>query len=62
MTIKSKMTEETLKNIEKITGTKLTFAKLIWAIHKADDFSQVDFAAKLNISKQQLYKKSLIEA
>jgi transcriptional regulator with XRE-family HTH domain len=54
MSIKSKMTEKTLKDIENITGGKLTLGKLIWAIRKADDISQVDFAEELNISKQQL--------
>ena len=54
MTIKSKATEKTLKSIEKITGGKLTLGKLIWAIRKADDMLQVDFAEELNISKQQL--------
>lgn len=54
MTIKSKMTEKTLKDIEKITGTKLTLGKLIWAIRQADDISQVDFAGKLKITRQHL--------
>jgi DNA-binding transcriptional regulator YiaG len=54
MSIKSKMTEKTLKNIEKITDTKLTFSKLIWAIRQADEISQVNFAAKLSITKQHL--------
>jgi transcriptional regulator with XRE-family HTH domain len=53
MTIKSKMTEKTLKEIEKITG-KLTLGKLIWAIRQADEISQVDFAKKLDITKQHL--------
>ena len=54
MTIKSKMTEKTLKDIEKITGTKLTLGKLIWAIRQADAISQIDFANKLHITKQHL--------
>jgi len=53
MTIKSKMTEKTLKEIEKITG-KLTLGKLIWSIRQADEISQVDFAKKLDITKQHL--------
>lgn len=48
------MTEQTLKNIEKITGTKLTLGKLIWAIRDADDISQVEFAHQLRITKQHL--------
>lgn len=47
------MTKHTLKSIEKITG-KLTLGKLLWAIRQADGIPQVDFAAKLDISKQHL--------
>lgn len=54
MTIKSKMTAKTLKEIEKITGTKLTLGKLLWAIRQADEISQVDFANTLGITKQHL--------
>ena len=54
MSIKSKMTEKTLKDIEKITGTKLTLGKLIWAIRQADEISQVAFAKKLAVTKQHL--------
>jgi transcriptional regulator with XRE-family HTH domain len=54
MSIKSKMTKKSLKDIEKITGTKLTLGKLIWSIRQADDISQVDFANKLKITRQHL--------
>jgi transcriptional regulator with XRE-family HTH domain len=54
MTTESKMTAKTLRDIEKITGTQLTLGKLLWAIREADDSSQVDFADKLDISRQQL--------
>jgi len=54
MNIKSKMTQQSLKDIEKITGVKLTLGKLIWAIRQADEISQVNFADKLNITKQHL--------
>lgn len=54
MVIKSKMTKKTLRNLEKITGTKLTFGKLILAIRQADEMSQVDFANMLKITKQHL--------
>src|SRR5438309_2367522 len=54
MSIKSKMTQKTLKNLEKIIGTKLTLGRLIWAIRQADEISQVDFAGKLHITKQHL--------
>jgi transcriptional regulator with XRE-family HTH domain len=54
MSIKSKMTQKTLKDIEKITGSKLTLGKLIWAIRQADEISQVDFADKLDITRQHL--------
>ena len=54
MSIKSKKTNKTLKEIENITKIQLSFGKLIWAIRKADDLSQIDFATKLKISKQHL--------
>jgi transcriptional regulator with XRE-family HTH domain len=54
MSIKSKVTKKTLKIIEQHTGVKLTLGKLIWAIRQADEVSQIDFAAKLKISKQHL--------
>lgn len=54
MTIKSEMTSKTLKEIEKITGGKLTLGKLLYAIREADEVSQTEFAKKLRISKQHL--------
>lgn len=54
MTIKSKMTLKSLKQIEKITGAKLTLGKLLWAIRMADELSQTEFAEKLAMSKQHL--------
>ena len=54
MSIKSKMTQKTLKSIERITGTKLSFGKLLWAIRQADEISQIAFATKLKITKQHL--------
>lgn len=53
MTINSKMTKKTLREIEKITG-KLSLGKLMLSIRQADEKTQVEFAAKLHISKQQL--------
>lgn len=54
MTINSKMTNKTLKQIEKITGERLTLGRLIWAIRMGENETQVKFAKKLHISKQQL--------
>ena len=54
MTIKSKMTQKTLNDIQKMTASKLTLGKLIWAIRTADDISQVDFANTLKITRQHL--------
>ena len=54
MTIKSKITKRTLTTLEKITGEKLTFGKLLWAIRMSEEWAQVEFADKLGISKQQL--------
>lgn len=55
MNIKNlKMTTKSLKAIEKITGTKLTLGKLLWAIRQSEELSQVEFAEKLGITKQYL--------
>jgi len=54
MSTNSKLTKRSLKQIEKITGEKLTLGRFLWAIRKADDMTQVDFAKKLGISKQHL--------
>lgn len=54
MSTKSKVTDSTLKSIAKVTGAKLTLGKLIWAIRHSDDISQVDFATRLNITRQHL--------
>ena len=52
--ISSKITRKTLGDIEKITGGPLTLGKLLWAIRRSEDKSQVDFAKQLHISKQHL--------
>lgn len=54
MSIKSEITRKTLIDMEKITGHKLTLGKLIWAIRECDEITQVEFAKKLEISKQHL--------
>jgi transcriptional regulator with XRE-family HTH domain len=54
MSIKSNKTKKTLKEIENITKIQLSFGKLILAIRKADELSQIDFATKLKISRQHL--------
>jgi len=54
MTTKSKITDKTLKELEKITGGPLTLGRLIWSIRMSDDMTQVAFAKKLKISRQQL--------
>ena len=54
MAIKSKITAKTLKELEELTGVKLTIGKLIWVIRDADGISQIEFAKKLDISKQHL--------
>lgn len=48
------MTNDTLKLLEQISGTKLTLSKLINSIRLGEELSQVEFAAKLGISRQQL--------
>jgi DNA-binding XRE family transcriptional regulator len=54
MRIKSKYTNETLKKIEKIAGSKLTLNRLIWAIRQERETSQTELAQMLDISKSQL--------
>jgi transcriptional regulator with XRE-family HTH domain len=54
MSIKSKMTTKTLKEIAKITGGELTLGKLIWSIRECEEMTQVAFAERLGISKQHL--------
>lgn len=54
MYIKSKKTLKALKNIEDITGEKLTLGRLLWAIRSAEEISQVEFSEKLSVSRQYL--------
>ncbi|MDF1761326.1 MAG: helix-turn-helix transcriptional regulator [Coxiellaceae bacterium] len=54
MSTKSKVTNKTLKQLEKITGETLTLGKLLWSIRMSDELTQVEFAAQLKMSKQQL--------
>ena len=54
MSINSRITKNSLKKLEKITGGSLTFGKLILAIRLSEEISQIEFADKLAISKQQL--------
>lgn len=50
----SRLTRKSLRNLEKLTGGKLTLGKLLCAIRQADEITQVEFAKKLGMSKQQL--------
>lgn len=54
MSIKNEITKQTLKDMEKIIGCKLTLGKLLWAIRECDEISQIELAKKLGISKQHL--------
>lgn len=47
-------TNDTLKFLEQASGTKLTLGKLINSIRLGEELSQVEFATKLGISRQQL--------
>lgn len=53
MSTKTNPTLETIKFLEKISG-KLTLGKAIHSIRLCDEMSQVEFARKLDISRQQL--------
>lgn len=54
MSIKSKVSKQSLKKIEALTGGKLTLGRLIWAIRESEESSQTEFAKQLGISKQHL--------
>jgi transcriptional regulator with XRE-family HTH domain len=54
MFIKSAMTKKTLKLLEEITGGSLSLGELIKSIRLSAEFTQVDFAKQLKISKQHL--------
>ncbi|MCC2625307.1 MAG: uncharacterized protein K0R14_1180 [Burkholderiales bacterium] len=54
MITKSKMTKQTLKTMEKITGQKLTLGMLIYSIRLGEEMTQTEFAQLLNISKSHL--------
>ncbi len=43
-----------LELLEKISGRPLTLGSAIWSIRTSDEFSQVEFAEKLGVSKQYL--------
>ena len=45
---------DTMKKLEKISGKKLTFGNLIYAIRMGEELSQVEFAETLEVSKQYL--------
>ncbi len=47
-------TQNTIKFLEKISGSNLTLGKAINSIRLCDEMSQVEFSQKLNISRQQL--------
>ncbi len=53
MTIKNS-TQDTIGFLNNLSGSKLTIGKLINSIRLCDELSQVQFAHKLGISKQQL--------
>lgn len=54
MTIRNNPTCDTIKFLERVSGSKLTLGKAIQSIRLCDELSQVEFAHKLGISRQQL--------
>ena len=48
------MTISTSKQMENITGNKLTLGKAIWSIRACEEASQSEYADKLGVSKQYL--------
>ena len=43
-----------MEKIEKLTGSKLTLGRLLWAIRQSEELSQIDFAHWLKITRQHL--------
>lgn len=54
MSTKEKMSDKSLKRLEKISGQKLTLGALIKAIREGEEMTQVEFAQTLVVSKQYL--------
>jgi transcriptional regulator with XRE-family HTH domain len=54
MSINSKMTQQSLKQLEEITGGPLTLGKLLLSIRQSEEMTQVEFGESLGMSKQQL--------
>ncbi len=54
MTIRSRRSLQTLKELEAIMGGPLTLANCISSIRQCEEMTQVEFAALLGISKQNL--------
>ena len=50
----TKTTQNTIAFLEQLSGSKLTLGKLMSSIRLGDEVSQVEFARKLGISRQQL--------
>ena len=45
---------DVLKQLELLSGKKLTLGNLLWSIRQGEELSQVDFAKKIGVSKQYL--------
>jgi len=54
MSIKLKKSKEARDLLEKLAGKKLTLGSLLLAIRQGEESTQIEFAQKLNISKQYL--------
>lgn len=54
MNISTQLNRQTMKQIEKLTGGKLTLGKLIWAIRECEEITQIELAERLGCSKQHL--------
>jgi len=50
----TKKNKDALGLLETISGRRLTLGSAIWSIRTNDEFSQVEFAEKLGVSKQYL--------
>ncbi|MDQ2993881.1 MAG: helix-turn-helix domain-containing protein [Pseudomonadota bacterium] len=43
-----------LKKLEALSGKSLTLSNLLWSIRQGDDYTQIEFAEILGVSKQYL--------
>jgi len=46
--------DKSLQFLESLTGKKMTLGNLLWSLRECEEMSQIEFAKKLDISRQYL--------